>query len=103
MPNFTLAAFSVLKMKEASSLSLFDRCAFLELNANPARLDLDDVACAAARRANVPVVISTDAHSPDGLDTMRYGVMQARRGGLTDNDVANTRGWSAMRKLLGRA
>ena len=31
----------------------------LELNANPARLDLDDVACAAARRHGVKIVIST--------------------------------------------
>ena len=75
----------------------------LELNANPARLDLDDVACAAAKAAGVPIVISTDAHSTGGLDQMRYGVLQARRGGLTREDVANTRPWPALRKLLGSA
>ena len=63
----------------------------LELNANPARLDLDDVACAAAKSLGVPIVISTDAHSTAGLDVMRYGILQARRGGLTKADVANTR------------
>ena len=26
-----------------------------------------------------PIVITTDAHSVDGLDVMRYGVLQARR------------------------
>ena len=55
----------------------------LELNANPARLDLDDVHCAAAKRRGIPIVINTDAHSTDGLDVLRYGVLQARRGGLT--------------------
>jgi DNA polymerase (family 10) len=74
----------------------------LELNANPARLDLDDVHCAAAQRRGVPIVINTDAHSPAGFDVMRYGVLQARRGGLTAADVANTRPWSELKQLLER-
>ena len=36
----------------------------------------------------------------DGLDDMRYGVLQARRGGLTKQDVANTRSWSSLKKLI---
>ncbi|HWB13834.1 MAG TPA: DNA polymerase/3'-5' exonuclease PolX [Pirellulales bacterium] len=75
---------------------------FLELNANPQRLDLDDVACAAAKEHGVPIVISTDAHSTEGLDKLRYGILQARRGGLTKADVVNTRPWPEVRKLLGR-
>jgi DNA polymerase (family 10) len=74
----------------------------LELNANPARLDLDDVHCAAAKRRGVPIVINTDAHSPLGLDVMRYGVLQARRGGLTASDIANTRPWAEFKNLLER-
>ncbi|QDS99030.1 DNA polymerase/3'-5' exonuclease PolX [Adhaeretor mobilis] len=73
----------------------------LELNANPARLDLDDVHCAAAKRHGVPIVISTDAHHTGGLDVMRYGILQARRAGLTANDVANTRTFAKFKKLLG--
>lgn len=73
----------------------------LELNANPARLDLHDVHCAAAQRRGIPIVINTDAHHTGGLDVMRYGVLQARRGGLTRQDVANTRSWKAFKKLLG--
>jgi DNA polymerase (family 10) len=72
----------------------------LELNANPARLDLDDQASAAAQALGVPIVISTDAHSVEGLGAMRYGVLQARRGGLTRRDVANTRSWPELRQLL---
>lgn len=74
----------------------------MELNANPARLDLDDVACAAAKRHGIPIVISTDAHSTDQLGVMRYGIIQARRAGLTKADVANTRTWKQMQKLVGR-
>ncbi|WP_404305083.1 DNA polymerase/3'-5' exonuclease PolX [Neorhodopirellula lusitana] len=64
---------------------------YLELNANPARLDLNDVHLAAAKRLGIPIVINTDAHSIYGLEVMRFGIKQARRGGLTAADVANTR------------
>lgn len=77
-----------------------DNGKFLELNAHPARLDLDDVACAAAKNLGIPIVISTDAHSIHGLEAMRYGVLQARRGGLTKADVANTRTWPQVKKML---
>jgi DNA polymerase (family 10) len=73
----------------------------LELNSNPARLDLNDVYCAAAKQHGIPIAINTDAHSPDGLDVLRYGILQARRGGLTKADVANTRTWPQMKKLIG--
>ncbi|HYO25977.1 MAG TPA: DNA polymerase/3'-5' exonuclease PolX [Lacipirellulaceae bacterium] len=75
----------------------------LELNANPARLDLDDVHCAAAKQRGVPIVINTDAHSTDGFNVMRYGVLQARRGGLAAADVANTRPWEKFRPLIARS
>lgn len=73
----------------------------LELNANPARLDLNDVNLGVARRLGIPIVISTDAHSIDGLDVMCYGIKQARRGGLTRRDVANTRPWEQLQACLG--
>jgi DNA polymerase (family 10) len=72
----------------------------LEINANPARLDLDDVSSAAAKRHGIPIVISSDAHSTGGLDVLRYGVLQARRGGLTAADVANTRPWREIKRML---
>jgi DNA polymerase (family 10) len=79
-----------------------DHGKFMELNAHPSRLDLDDVACFAAKNYGIPIVISTDAHNINGLEAMRFGVLQARRGGLTKADVANTRSWPQMKKLLGR-
>ena len=75
---------------------------FLELNANPWRLDLDDTACAAAKQQGVPIVISTDAHGVKELDKMRYGVLQARRAGLPQADVVTSRPWSDVKKLLQR-
>jgi DNA polymerase (family 10) len=72
----------------------------LELNANPARLDLNDVACAAAKRLRIPIVINSDAHSENGIGVLRYGILQARRGGLTAKDVANTLPWEKLQKLL---
>ena len=72
----------------------------LELNANPARLDLNDVHLAAAKRLAIPIVINTDAHSIDGLDVMRCGIIQARRGGLGPEDVANTLPWKKLKKRL---
>tara|TARA_R110002049_G_scaffold72490_6_gene187332 strand:+ start:4656 stop:6386 length:1731 start_codon:yes stop_codon:yes gene_type:complete len=74
----------------------------LELNANPARLDLNDLHLAAAKKLGIPIVVSTDAHAIDGMDVMRFGIVQARRGGLTAKDIANTRDWDAMRKLMGK-
>jgi DNA polymerase (family 10) len=73
---------------------------WLELNANPARLDLHDVHCAAAKSLGIPIVINTDAHSANGMDVMRYGILQARRGGLTAADVANTRSWPEFKAML---
>ena len=72
----------------------------LELNANPARLDLNDVHLAAARRHGIPIVISTDAHSTDGMNVMRYGIKQTRRGGLAATDVANTRDAEEFLKMI---
>jgi DNA polymerase (family 10) len=80
-----------------------DNRKFMELNANPIRLDLDDVACAEAKNYGIPIVINTDAHRIEGLAGMRYGILQARRAGLTREDVANTRPWNEVRKLLGRS
>ena len=68
-----------------------DLCLAVELNANPNRLDLSDVHVRRAKELAVPVVISTDAHSPRGLADMRFGVDQARRGWLEAGDVLNTR------------
>ena len=67
-----------------------DRGCCLELNAHPSRLDLDDIHCKNARDMGVKVAISTDAHTLDGLEMMRFGIAQAGRGWLEAGDVLNT-------------
>jgi DNA polymerase (family 10) len=74
----------------------------VELNANPNRLDLSDVHVHRARELGVKVVISTDAHSPRGLDNMRFGVDQARRAWMEPRDVLNTLALSDFRSWIGR-
>ncbi len=79
-----------------------ERGCFLEVNAHPIRLDLDDVHCRAARDLGVKVSIATDAHSTTGLSVMRFGVDQARRGWLEKADVLNTYPWTKLKKMLAR-
>ncbi|MEX1082923.1 MAG: PHP domain-containing protein, partial [Xanthobacteraceae bacterium] len=79
-----------------------DSGCFLEINAEPDRLDLHDIHAHAAMTGGVKVAISTDAHSVNAFDYMRFGIDQARRGWLTADDVVNTRPLAALRKLLKR-
>lgn len=78
------------------------RGCFLEINAQPKRLDLNDIYTKAAKEASIRFVISTDAHEPSQLNYMNYGVFQARRGWLEKNDVLNTLSWSEFKKSIQR-
>ena len=75
----------------------------LEINANPDRRDLSDIHARAAVRANVRIVIDSDAHRTDTLQNMRWGVATARRGWLTAEHVANSRSWPELDRLRSRA
>lgn len=79
-----------------------DRGCFLELNAQPDRMDLSDVYCQAAKAAGVLISIGSDSHSTTDFDFLRFGVGQARRGWLEKSDVLNTRPLKALRALLRR-
>jgi DNA polymerase (family 10) len=74
----------------------------MELNCQPSRLDLDDVALMAAKERGIPVVLGSDAHAVEELAFMEFGVYQARRAGLEAKDVANVRPLAQFRKLLVR-
>lgn len=77
-----------------------DHQVMMEINAHPSRLDLDDIHAAAAKDLGIPIVISTDSHSVNGFEVLQYGVDQARRAGLTKDDVANTKSLKEFRKLI---
>jgi DNA polymerase (family 10) len=79
-----------------------ERGCFLELNANPQRLDLAETHCQMAKAAGVLVAINTDAHSVAEFGHLRYGIGQARRGWLEKKDVLNTRPLNELSKLLKR-
>ena len=79
-----------------------ERGCFLEVNAQPARLDLNDLHCRMAKEAGVKVSISTDAHSSANLGNLRHGVDQARRGWVEAGDVLNAMSLEALRKALRR-
>ncbi|KVL23128.1 DNA polymerase/3'-5' exonuclease PolX [Burkholderia cepacia] len=111
-PHFTILAHPtgrVLGERDACELDVARviahaaarRC-FVELDAQPRRLDLPDIWCREAAKAGVPVAIGSDACSTDELDNLAYGVDQARRGWLTRPDVLNTRTLAQLRPLLAR-
>jgi DNA polymerase (family 10) len=79
-----------------------ERGCFLEINAHPSRLDLNDVYAKMAKEMGLKVAISTDAHRTVELGYIRYGVDQARRGWLEPDDVVNTRPWDEVKALLKR-
>ena len=75
---------------------------FLEINAQPDRLDLRDVDARLAGEAGVKIVISTDAHELGALQWAEIGVAQARRAWLTKDQILNTRTWKQIEKLRKR-
>ncbi len=69
----------------------------LELNANPRRLDLSEEHLLQAQSYGIPITINSDAHSVDGMQVMRYGVVQARRATVPKDMILNT--WKLDRLL----
>lgn len=62
----------------------------LEINSNPARLDLEAQYARRAVELGIPIAIDTDAHAVHEMDLLRFGVMTARRGWVTPESVLNT-------------
>jgi DNA polymerase (family 10) len=74
----------------------------IEINAQPTRLDIDWAHCKKAKALGIPIVINPDAHSPEELTLVEYGVNEARRGWLSKEDVFNTRTLKQVMKELER-
>ena len=66
------------------------RGVWLEVNSSPERLDLSANHIRTARARGAKFIVSTDAHHPNHLLNMRYGILTARRGGLEAGDIVNT-------------
>ena len=91
-----------LDMEQIMAAAL-ERGCFLEVNAQPVRLDLTDLHCKMAKDMGVKVAISTDAHRTTDLEFMRFGVGQARRGWLEPTDIINTLPFKKLKRLFQRA
>ncbi len=74
----------------------------LEMNAYPDRLDLKDTDARLARDMGARLSISTDAHSVQQLEAMKFGVFTARRGWIEAPNVINTLSLEGFLKALGR-
>ena len=74
----------------------------LEINAAYDRLDLCAAHARLATKAGAMLVISSDAHWPEGYDLLRYGVGEARRGWVEPQQLVNTRSLADFRKALDR-
>lgn len=73
---------------------IIDACAannvVIELNAHPRRLDIDWKWIDYALEKNVLLSINPDAHTLDGFDDVKYGVLAAQKGGLTkENNLSS--------------
>jgi DNA polymerase (family 10) len=64
----------------------------LEINADPARLDLDPSLAYCASQAGCLITINCDAHHPSGFSLMEYGVAMGRRAWLKPSQILNC--WS---------
>ncbi|MEJ2624245.1 MAG: DNA polymerase/3'-5' exonuclease PolX [Pseudolabrys sp.] len=75
---------------------------FLEINAQPERLDLNDIHAHMAKTKGVKLAVSTDSHATSSFGYIRFGIDQARRAWLAAGDVINARSLTELRKLLKR-
>ena len=65
---------------------------FIEINADPMRLDLPDFLVKEAIDSGVMLTLGTDSHHVDSMDNMQYGVSVARRGWATKDNILNSLG-----------
>jgi DNA polymerase (family 10) len=74
---------------------IIDGCAendvIIEMNANPYRLDMDYTHIPYALEKGVMISINPDAHSIGEIDNIHWGIVSARKGGLTKEMT-----WNAM-------
>jgi DNA polymerase (family 10) len=64
--------------------------AAIEINGDPYRLDMEPRWIREARKRKIKFVISTDAHSINGMKNLKFGIGIARRGWVRRGEVLNT-------------
>ena len=74
----------------------------LEINAYPSRLDLNETWAREAKENGIRLCINSDAHEPEQLGVMKYGLNVARRGWLEKKDLLNCLSLPELQKALRR-
>ena len=74
----------------------------LEINCYTQRLDLNDMHARQARELGVKLVVSTDTHSLDQLDSIGLGISMARRAWVEPSDLLNTLNLSDLLSWVGK-
>ena len=74
----------------------------MEINSQVDRLDLKPEFARKARDLGIPLIVDSDAHSPRGLLLKRWGIVMARRAGLSAGHVLNAQPFDVFRAGLRR-
>jgi DNA polymerase (family X) len=69
----------------------------LEISSHPLRLDLEDIYARRAVEMGALLSVNTDAHHPDEMELIHFGIATARRGWVGPQNVINT--WEPDRLL----
>ena len=75
---------------------------YLEINASPERLDLNDATAHLALESGCKLSIDTDAHNTEELKNIRFGVGVARRAWVETKDVINAQPIDELKRMLKR-
>jgi DNA polymerase (family 10) len=76
---------------------------YLEINASPQRLDLNDGSARLALQSGCKLAIDTDAHNKEELKNIRFGIATARRAWARSSDVVNTQHLQELKRTLRRS
>ncbi len=83
---------------------IFDFCLknnkWIEINADPMRLDLPDTLVRDAVKLGVKLTLGTDTHEVSMMNNMKYGVDVARRGWAEKKNIINTRSLKEFEEML---
>lgn len=71
-----------------------------EINGQPDRLDLKDINIRKVKSLGLRVILSSDAHSIEQFDNIEYALNNARRAGLTKNDIINSLDWKEFNEFI---